>query len=252
MPGPKKIILIRHAEKPGEHPPPLGVDEEGAVNQHALLVRGWQRAGALVAFFVAPTHKKIATPKTIIAATVCDDPAVDPADAKSLRPVLTVEPLVAKLGAAVTFVNDIPVGQEDAAIAAIKACAGVVLVSWEHKRIPAIAAGLSKSRRSGATASIRSGSWIASATAPTISRSNTKICWPAISPTRAGRQARVKLPRDDAGSVAVTPAAFPSLYSGATRTSTTQTWPLRTWVSASATAGPIRSRVAIGPMPIAP
>ncbi|MGA2393833.1 MAG: histidine phosphatase family protein [Candidatus Lustribacter sp.] len=144
MPGPKKIILIRHAEKPGEHPPPLGVDEEGAVNQHALLVRGWQRAGALVAFFVAPTHKKIATPKTIIAATVCDDPAVDPADAKSLRPVLTVEPLVAKLGAAVTFVNDIPVGQEDAAIAAIKACAGVVLVSWEHKRIPAIAAGFIK------------------------------------------------------------------------------------------------------------
>jgi hypothetical protein len=140
MPGPTKIILIRHAEKPAD-PPPVGVDLNGAVNEHALLVRGWQRAGALVAFFAAPTHGKIATPKTIFAATVCDDPAVDPADARSLRPTLTVEPLAAKLGSAVTFVNDIPVGQEPDVIAAIKACSGVVLVSWEHKRIPKIAAG---------------------------------------------------------------------------------------------------------------
>jgi hypothetical protein len=141
MPGPKKIILIRHAEKP-DNPPPAGVDANGTANQHALLVRGWQRAGALVAFFTAPTHKKIATPKTIIAATICDsNPAVDPADAKSLRPMLTVEPLVAKLASEVVFVNDIPVGQEAEAIAAIKACSGVVLVAWEHKRIPTIAAG---------------------------------------------------------------------------------------------------------------
>jgi hypothetical protein len=140
MPGPKKIILIRHAEKPAS-PPPAGVDENGSANEHALLVRGWQRAGALVAFFAAPAHKKIATPKTIIAATVCDDPDVDPDDARSLRPTLTVEPLVAKLGPDVTYVNDIPVGQEHAAIEAIKARSGVVLVSWEHKRIPKIAAG---------------------------------------------------------------------------------------------------------------
>ena len=136
-------MFIRHAEKPAT-PPPAGVDENGTQNQHGLTVLGWQRAGALVAFFAEPTHKKIAVPKTILAATTSDDATIDADDSQSLRPIVTVEPLVAKLGAAVSFVNTIPVGREDEAIAAIGACTGAVLVSWEHKRIPIIAAAFTR------------------------------------------------------------------------------------------------------------
>jgi hypothetical protein len=135
MAGPTKIMLIRHAEKP----PPTGIDTDGSPDKHSLIVRGWQRAGALVPFFERPTRDGIATPATIFAATTSDDGAIDADDSKSLRPTETVTPLAEKSG--VTFRNDIPVGREDQAILAIKGCAGVVLVSWEHKRIPAIAAG---------------------------------------------------------------------------------------------------------------
>jgi hypothetical protein len=131
-------MLIRHAEKPAA-PPPAGVNENGDTDKHSLTVRGWQRAGALVDFFVNPTRRGISVPATIFAATVSNDPAIDPDDSKSLRPTETVTPLVAKSG--ITFRNDIPVGAEDQAIAAIQSLQGVVLVSWEHKRIPKIAAG---------------------------------------------------------------------------------------------------------------
>ena len=151
-------------------------------------MRGWQRAGALVAFFAAPAHKKIATPKTIIAATVCDDPEVEPADARSLRPALTVEPLVAKLGAAATYINDIPVGQEAAAIDAIKACSGVVLVAWEHKRIPKIAAGFVDAPPEWGDRFIRLDP---RSQAQRLLRAHdqvSRLCWPAIFPIRAAPQ----------------------------------------------------------------
>jgi hypothetical protein len=139
MPEPDKIMLIRHGEKP-EVPPPAGVTEDGGKNKHALIVRGWQRAGALVAFFEKPTRPKISTPATIVASATSNDPALDAGISKSLRPAQTVSALVAKLNG-VAFINDIAVGNEPAAIAAIKGCDGVVLVSWEHKRIPTIAQG---------------------------------------------------------------------------------------------------------------
>lgn len=138
MASPEKIMLIRHAEKP-VLPPPAGVNENGDADQQSLIVRGWQRAGALVGFFEKPTRPGISRPTTIFAAAISNDVTIDPDDAKSLRPAETVAPLVAKSGA--TFRNDIPVGAEDQAINAIKMCQGVVLVSWEHKHIPTIAAG---------------------------------------------------------------------------------------------------------------
>jgi hypothetical protein len=138
MASPDKIMLIRHAEKPAS-PPPAGVNENGDADKHSLIVRGWQRAGALVEFFENPARPGISRPATIFAATISNDATIDPDDSKSLRPAETVAPLVAKSGA--IFRNDIPVGAEGQAIDAIKMCRGVVLVSWEHKRIPTIAAG---------------------------------------------------------------------------------------------------------------
>jgi len=45
------IMLVRHAEKPGEAFPGPGLDPKGAQNDESLVIRGWQRAGAWAALF---------------------------------------------------------------------------------------------------------------------------------------------------------------------------------------------------------
>lgn len=131
-------MLIRHAEKPIPGGP-NGVNLDGSPNDHALIVRGWHRAGALVSFFAKPTHAGIATPTTIFASGTSADPSLPPDEAESLRPQQTVTPVHDMLG--VPFQTAIAVGDEAAVIEAITACTGVVLVAWEHKHIPIIAAG---------------------------------------------------------------------------------------------------------------
>jgi broad specificity phosphatase PhoE len=130
-------MLIRHAEKPAGSSD--GVREDGSSDKHSLIVRGWQRAGALVAFFTKPTAPDIAVPAAIFASTTTDDASLPSEEAKSLRPQETVAPLAAKLGIEVNAT--IAVGNEPALIALLNATDGVVLVAWEHKHIPTIAAG---------------------------------------------------------------------------------------------------------------
>ena len=62
-----KIMLIRHAEKPDDKDG--GVDPKGDLEKHDLIVRGWQRAGALVQFFANPRDPNgpIKRPATIFA-----------------------------------------------------------------------------------------------------------------------------------------------------------------------------------------
>jgi len=48
--SPEVIYIIRHGEKPVK-PPSSGVEFEGALNEHSLLPRGWQRSGALAVLF---------------------------------------------------------------------------------------------------------------------------------------------------------------------------------------------------------
>ncbi|MBV9441010.1 MAG: hypothetical protein JOZ24_13575 [Candidatus Eremiobacteraeota bacterium] len=139
MTGPEKIMLIRHGEKAVPEVPNVhGIDEDGNDDDHSLIVRGWQRAGALVAFFAAPTRPGIAVPTTIFAAAP-DPDQVQGDEGQSRRPVQTVTPLRTKLGAAAAWVTH-PVNDLDALVADIRTRSGCVLVSWEHKRIPLIAA----------------------------------------------------------------------------------------------------------------
>jgi len=145
MAGPDKIMLIRHAEKSVAALPKIeGVDEDGQADSHSLTVRGWQRAGALVAFFARPVRAGIATPGTIFAAGTSDATALKDEESKSRRPVQTVAPLRDRLGDRTRW-STLPVDQVDELIAEIRGCDGVVLVCWEHKRIPRIAAGFVES-----------------------------------------------------------------------------------------------------------
>lgn len=120
-------MFIRHAEKPdGDND---GIDADGAVNKESLTVRGWQRAGGLVRFFCPRSGSLDLVPQTIFAASAGPE-------GKSMRPIETVTPLVEFLGPAVTFVKKRGKDDLDQVMDDIAKCDGVVLVSWEHKRIP--------------------------------------------------------------------------------------------------------------------
>lgn len=144
-PSATKIMLIRHAEKPESRPPRHGVNSKGVADVNSLRVKGWQRAGALAVFF-APSNgphqnPAIATPNFIYAARVgkATTPPCAKKGSKSERPQETVTPLIKKLGDSVTVNFDFYKGCEEDVAAAALACAGVVLISWEHQNIPAIA-----------------------------------------------------------------------------------------------------------------
>lgn len=126
-----KIMLIRHAEKPEGKD--AGVSAEGKPNDEELIVRGWQRSGALVRLF-APRDGRfvdahLAQPKTIFASGVGKH-------SNSLRPQHTVLELATELK--LTLDLKYPKGDEADLAKAAVAAAGPVLIAWEHEAIPAI------------------------------------------------------------------------------------------------------------------
>jgi hypothetical protein len=134
-----KIMVIRHAEKPPDNPPPHGVTTEGDHDSESLIVQGWQRAGALVVFFApsaGPTqNSEIQTPNTIYASAVA-------AGSHSERPQETVTPLIAMLGKKASHNFSFAKGDESKVALSAMAQPGVVLICWEHKHILAIAKAL--------------------------------------------------------------------------------------------------------------
>lgn len=148
-----KLMIIRHAEKPAKaHPkrPPFGLTPEGVVDPESLTIRGWQRAGALAAFFgtslvVQPQLGAIATPTVVYASAVVHPHHQDDntkVGSRSKRPQQTVTPLLEKLGQAVEADFTFTKGQEQALVRSALACTGVVLICWEHKHIPLIGAAI--------------------------------------------------------------------------------------------------------------
>jgi hypothetical protein len=125
-----KIMLIRHAEKPDDKDG--GVDQKGNADKHDLIVRGWQRAGALVQFFANPrdSNGPIERPATIFATEPSSQTA-------SKRPLHTVTPLKQWLD--ISIDSTITEGSEQDLVTKAIASNGVVLIAWHHEKIPAIA-----------------------------------------------------------------------------------------------------------------
>jgi hypothetical protein len=129
-----KIMVIRHAEKPSNSPPPYGVTAEGEREKESLTVRGWQRAGALVSFF-APANGSfkdplLAEPQFLYASKPTKRNG-------SRRPIETIMPLAEKLAIRINshFSKDEPEEMLEEAFL----CSGVVLICWQHEFIPEIA-----------------------------------------------------------------------------------------------------------------
>jgi hypothetical protein len=130
-----KIMIVRHAEKPSDDGKILGVDADGKDNPEELIVRGWQRSGALVRLF-APRDGRfvdphLATPKTIFASKVGKH-------SNSLRPQHTVLELATLLGLKLSLGYDKSDLKGLAADAVAATATGPVLIAWEHQDIPDI------------------------------------------------------------------------------------------------------------------
>ena len=135
---PSKIMILRHAEKPPNPPNKTGpwdVQENGqSGGGKSLIVPGWQRAGALNAFFApyktTPANPEIETPHHIYAA----NPKVE-----TQRPWETVTPLAAwlkyKEGTSQFNVSYSIGGGEKDMVKSVLGHSSPVLICWEHDHI---------------------------------------------------------------------------------------------------------------------
>jgi hypothetical protein len=145
MATPTKIMVIRHAEKPDSTHE--GVTSHGNQDKESLIVRGWQRAGALVVLFDPVNgplqNANLAVPNTIYASDPKKASEADDDDgkkgSKSKRPLETITPLAERLGIKDKVNINFAKGQEKQMVDSVLAESGVVLVSWQHQKIPDIA-----------------------------------------------------------------------------------------------------------------
>jgi len=133
----QKIMIVRHAEKPSEDGKIVGVAADGSHDKEELIVRGWQRSGALVRLFAPRDGKfvdqRLARPRTIFASAVGKH-------SNSLRPQHTVLELATFLKLKLNL--DHAKGEEAALVKDVLGAEGPVLIAWEHEAIPTIANGI--------------------------------------------------------------------------------------------------------------
>jgi hypothetical protein len=126
----KKILVIRHAEKPDKDAEVHGVAADGSHDKDELAIPGWQRSGALVRFFNPLgdhfPHPGIARPDAIFAAAASGH-------VTSLRSQHTVEALAKSLGKHISM--KFTKGEEKELLKEVVAVDGVALIAWEHKAI---------------------------------------------------------------------------------------------------------------------
>jgi hypothetical protein len=129
-------MIIRHGEKPEDDVHGPGLDPQGNNDPASLTAEGWARAKKLVGFFIEPDAPNISTPTRIFA---CKP------DAHSKRPMETVTPLANQLWPKPPDLSanfDLSHDRDDIddLVQAVTKTDGVVLICWEHKPSPDIAA----------------------------------------------------------------------------------------------------------------
>jgi hypothetical protein len=104
------------------------VKKSGEPDKESLTVQGWQRAGALAHFFASEADLR---PDVIFSSGIG-------AGSESHRPKQTVMPLAKLLG---IEINEKHLRDEvEPLMSDVEGCQGIVLVSWEHHRIPGLVA----------------------------------------------------------------------------------------------------------------
>ncbi|HEY1627028.1 MAG TPA: hypothetical protein VGG16_24860 [Streptosporangiaceae bacterium] len=135
---PDAIYIIRHGEKPRDHPNVhSGVDFHGKQNEHSLLPRGWQRSGALAALFDpsrGPLREGLHVPRALISPSYGHTTA-------DHRTHQTIRGLSDRIGVGITAA--FAKGQEpELAADLLTTGSGAVLICWEHGHIPVLASAL--------------------------------------------------------------------------------------------------------------
>src|SRR5689334_5375880 len=118
------LLIIRHAEKPGEAFAGPGFTIGGEADDESLVIRGWQRAGAWAALFGSGHDPAYPKPDNVYAADPTKDPA--PGDHVSKRPWETILPLCQKLG--LDPITTYGVGDERALVHDVTRQTGTVLI----------------------------------------------------------------------------------------------------------------------------
>jgi hypothetical protein len=130
--GTLTILIIRHAEKPGEEWPGPGLTAEGQQDAESLVIRGWQRAGAWTALFGAGFGgATFPAPQAIYAATPGAPDKLN--HGPSRRPYETILALAPRLKLVPN--TSFAKGDEKELVKALLTLSGVVLLCWEHKTI---------------------------------------------------------------------------------------------------------------------
>jgi hypothetical protein len=129
----RKIMLLRHAEKPDKDSAPYGVTRQGERSKESLQVRGWERAGALITLFASPNgqfNSSLARPQFLYASK--------PLKRKgSRRPIETITPLAEKLNIEIN--SDFSRSDFESMLEEVFSCRGVVMICWQREYIPEIA-----------------------------------------------------------------------------------------------------------------
>jgi hypothetical protein len=136
------IFIIRHGGKPPDKPdtgPPFGIDGSGSPNEHSLIPKGWQRAGALTSLFApsaGPMRSGLLEPTQLIA------PDYGSADKNAIhRTHETIHPLSKRISVGIETPYE--EGNEDELGATVsEEQSGVTLICWEHKAIYTIATNI--------------------------------------------------------------------------------------------------------------
>jgi len=130
----KRIMLIRHAEKPTDGI--SGVDLAGRSDADSLSPLGWQRAGALARFFF-PRSESDASPISIPDAIFAT--GIGPGNT-SKRSIQTASPLAKLLdqNRSVPLITKYLRDDLDDLVEDVRTREGCVLIVWEHKALASI------------------------------------------------------------------------------------------------------------------